>query len=429
MTRSRFELLHEITSAGGCSHPVRLKGEFIDTSTGEVNQRRIRIACKDRRIVVCPSCSYLYKADAWIVTSSGMVGGKGVPESVSAHPRLFMTLTAPSFGPVHVRHTDGSCRTRGPRTCSHGRVMTCALQHGLDSPILGAPICIRCFDYQGAILWNAQSGRLWNRTIEQVRRHLALSEGIAPNDFRLNARLSYLKVAEFQRRGLVHFHVVLRADGPEDPFVPPPAFLSAARLAQVVSDVVNEYAVLGVDGGRLTWGAQFTISDASNMIRDDQRIAAYIAKYSTKSSDGSIDFARRFHSRRAIRMLPGDSHLKRLALATWDLALESELEDLKLRLHAHAFGYRGQYITKSQYFSTRFGDLRDARAAYMAGPESEDPVIGTFTYEGRGYDDPRASRLAELLHEATVEVRVTTRAAAVSSHGISHGITHGESVS
>jgi hypothetical protein len=429
MTATRFELLNEITSAGGCSHPIRLKGEFVNLATGEIDQRQLRLACKDRRIVVCPSCSYLYKADAWIVVSTGMVGGKGVPSSVSSHPRLFMTLTAPSFGPVHVRHADGSCRTRGPRTCSHRQVVTCATRHDSDSPILGTPVCAGCFDYRGAVLWNAQSARLWNRTIEQVRRRLALAEDIAPNEFRHHARLSYLKVAEFQRRGLAHFHIVLRADGPGDPFDPPPSFLTTSRLAEVISDVVAEFGVIGVDQRPVTWGKQFKINDASNLEHDDQRIASYIAKYSTKSSDGSVDFARRFHHRREIRGLTGDSHRRRLALTTWDLAIEPTLFDLKLRLHAHAFGYRGQYITKSHYFSTRFGDLREARAAYMASPGVDDPMAGTFVYEGRGYDDPRASGLAELLHEATVEVRVATRWAALTSHGISRGISHGGSVS
>ena len=424
MTASRFELLNEITSAGGCSHPVRLKGEFVNQMTGEVNLRQIRLACKDRRIVVCPSCSYLYKADAWIVVSAGMVGGKNVPESVSSHPRLFMTLTAPSFGPVHVRHEDGTCRLRGPIYCPHGRALLCALSHEPDSSVLGTPLCVDCFDYRGAVLWNAQSARLWNRTIEQVRRRLALSEGIAPNDFRRHARLSYLKVAEFQRRGLVHYHVILRADGSGEPFVAPPSFLTTPRLAYVMADVVAEFSVVGIDQEVVTWGSQFKISDASAVEQDDQRIASYIAKYSTKSSDGSVDFARRFHSRREIRALPGATHLRRLALTAWDLALEPDLRVLNLRLHAHAFGYRGQYITKSHGFSTRFGDLREARANYMAGPNSDDPMAGTFIYEGRGYDDPRASRLAQLLHEAKVEVRIAARESAMTSRGITHVISH-----
>ena len=40
-----------------------------------------------------------------------MAGGtKGVPESVSRHPRAFVTLTAPSFGPVHSRRLSRRAR-------------------------------------------------------------------------------------------------------------------------------------------------------------------------------------------------------------------------------------------------------------------------------------------------------------------------------
>jgi uncharacterized Zn-finger protein len=118
MTASRFELLDEITSAGGCSHPVRLRGEFVNTVTGEVNQRQLRVACKDRRAVICSACSHLYQADAWIMVSAGLVGGKGVPASVLSHPRVFMTLTAPSFGPVHTKPTARVIRSRRCRVAT-----------------------------------------------------------------------------------------------------------------------------------------------------------------------------------------------------------------------------------------------------------------------------------------------------------------------
>ena len=78
---------------------------------------------------------------------------------------------------------------------------------------------------------------------------------------------------------------------------------------------------------------------------------------------------------------------------------------MNLRHHAHAFGVRGQLITKSRHYSTRFQDLRDARAEYMAGPRSDDPIAGTFRYDGRGYDDPRAASIAEFLHQLSVEAR------------------------
>lgn len=401
------ELVSQIKRAGGCSNPIRLNGEFVNTVTGEVNQRALLVACKDRRSIVCPSCSYLYKADAWIVVSTGLIGGKGVPASVSTHPRLFITLTAPSFGAVHARKTDGSCRVRSQPHCRHGRMMTCPRRHVDTDPVIGTPLCVECFDYRGAILWNAQSSQLWNRTFEQVRRRLAVTQSLAIEDFPHLARLSYLKVAEFQRRGLVHFHVIVRCDGPGAPFSPPPAFLDTVLLAHVIANVVSEFS-LATPHGTIVWGRQFRISDASVLDRDDLRIAAYLAKYATKSTDGSLDFAHRFHARSEILNLETTQHLRKLALTTWDLALEPEHATMNLRVHAHAFGFRGQLITKSRHYSTRFQDLRDARAAYMATPSSEDPVIGTFTYDGRGYDDPRAAYVAEFLHRLSLEARSAT---------------------
>ena len=52
---------------------------------------------------------------------------------------------------------------------------------------------------------------------------------------REHARLSYAKVAEYQRRGLVHFHAVIRLDGPDGPTDPPPAGLDLAALRAAIT--------------------------------------------------------------------------------------------------------------------------------------------------------------------------------------------------
>jgi uncharacterized Zn-finger protein len=105
----RRRLLNELQASSNCSHPIRLRGELVNLSTGEVGEDSLRVACKDRREIICPACSYLYQADAWILVSSGLVGGKGTPEEVGSHPRLFVTLTAPSFGAVHTIRDRGGC--------------------------------------------------------------------------------------------------------------------------------------------------------------------------------------------------------------------------------------------------------------------------------------------------------------------------------
>ncbi|MFG3551799.1 replication initiator [Streptomyces sp. NPDC047725] len=48
------------------------------------------------------------------------------------------------------------------------------------------------------------------------------------------ARLSFAKLAEYQQRGLVHFHAVIRLDGPAGPCDPPPAWDTSELLADAV---------------------------------------------------------------------------------------------------------------------------------------------------------------------------------------------------
>jgi hypothetical protein len=251
---------------------------------------------------------------------------------------------------------------------------------------------VRCFDYKGEVLWNAESSRLWNRTFEQIRRRLAIPLDLWIEELSKPVRLNHLKETEFQRRGLAHFHVVLRADGPGEPFRPPSSYLTADLLTQVITSVVKDFTIT-TSRDAVTWGKQFRIADASTLERDDLRIAAYLAKYVTKSTDGSLDFARRFRARDEIFKLGAAPRLQLLALTAWDLTFEPSLAPMNLRAHARAFGVRGQLITKSRHHSTRFQDLREARAAYITGPQSNEPISGTFTYDGRGYDDPPQRRL------------------------------------
>jgi len=127
----------------------------------------------------------------------------------------------PSFGPVHTIKNRGECvghsrttRSISGELCAHGRPRICGVRHEETSSELGRPLCSECFDYEGAILWNAHSSKLWNNTIQVIRRSLAEAGGLGQRNLKSAAQVHYLKVAELQRRGLVHFHIVLRADGP-----------------------------------------------------------------------------------------------------------------------------------------------------------------------------------------------------------------------
>jgi phosphatidylserine decarboxylase len=99
-----------------------------------------------------------------------------------------------------------------------------------------------------------------------------------------------------------------------------------------------------------------------------------------------------------------------LAFAAWDLGGEASFELLRLRDRAHTFGFTGQLITKSRGFSTTFAALRGARIDFMTSERVGDPVEGTFQFVGRGYDDPRATQLAELFFTMQRELREEARA-------------------
>ncbi len=386
------------------------------------------VACKDRRAAVCPACAARYRADAWHLVAAGLRGGKGVPETVAGHPAVFATLTAPSFGPVHARRADRPCRPRraGP-VCPHGVALACDSIHGADDPVVGEPLCADCFDYQGAVVWNAHVGRLWHRTATLIRRTLAREGGFSERVAARYVRVSYVKVAEFQRRGLVHLHVVLRADGPEGPGSEPPGWVDTGLLEVVVRSAVAVASVAPVGGGpRSSWGSELVVAPlgvpGTGPREEPGALAGYLAKYTVKGSEttGALAFRlRSFDSGLLASLRP---HVARLVSTAWELGTEPALASLRLRANAHTFGFPGHFATKSARWSTTFGALRAARAEHRRGGSTE--VEGAWRFAGRGYDDPGAGALAEALAEAERAVRRRPRGVPRAAPGGSPDLPH-----
>jgi hypothetical protein len=65
-------------------------------------------------------------------------------------------------------------------------------------------------------LADALAGRLWSRTTIYVYRALAQLAGLREADVRRLVRVSFAKVAEYQKRGAVHFHAIIRLDAATD---------------------------------------------------------------------------------------------------------------------------------------------------------------------------------------------------------------------
>ena len=241
----------QLASTGTCAHPVTAArpSTAIDLATGEAarstTRRANRAGCCTSRAATaakhaCPACSPVYKRDARQLVRAGLTGGKGVPETVAAHPCVFATFTAPSFGPVHARRMRGKtvlpCRPRrdaDKRVCPHGRDISCPVRHSEDDPRLGRPMCSDCYDYEAAVLFNLHATALWRRFTTYLPRHLARVAGVTGKRLKAELRIRYVKVAEYQARGVIHFHAVIRLDAnTKEGYTPPPARYDAALLVR-----------------------------------------------------------------------------------------------------------------------------------------------------------------------------------------------------
>lgn len=144
---------------------------------------QLLVRCNNRRATRCATCAETYRRDTYHLVTAGLRGGKGTPEDVASHPRVFATFTAPSFGPVHHQPSGrAACR--------------CGTSHAPDDPALGTPLNPDRYDYRAAVLWNAHAGALWRRFSIHLRREIAKRAGLTQRTFRQHARVSFAKVAE-----------------------------------------------------------------------------------------------------------------------------------------------------------------------------------------------------------------------------------------
>ncbi|WP_209518733.1 replication initiator [Streptomyces syringium] len=414
--------LEQIAATGGCAHPVHLSGSTTtrDVATGEVLHHydtrtepgeRLFVRCRNRRASVCAPCSRLYAGDTFHLVRAGLTGGKSVPVQVRERPRLFVTLTAPSFGPVHRATTDGQrCRPRrNAGTCEHNRPVSCGAVHDVTESVVGQPLCPGCYDYPAHVLWHAHAGQLWDRFTRATRRTLASAVGLAQARFRDHARLSFAKVAEYQKRAAVHVHAVVRLDGPDGPHTPPPAWATPELLTSAVHTAARSVLVRSpyspsIGELELRWGTQLdarplrAFGDTDGLA--DDAVAAYVAKYVTKgATDTAAGTDYRLLTRDDIDAAAVSPHIRALMRTCWHLGGLPEYAPLRLRAWAHTLGYRGHILTKSRAYSTSYTALRTQRAEHQRSTETrvpDGPEVATdsqWRYVGSGHT-PGATLIA-----------------------------------
>ncbi|MER5502966.1 replication initiator protein RepSA [Streptomyces sp. NPDC002561] len=419
----------QIRRTGGCSDPIHLTGWTLhkDKTTGETLHHyttanepggRLRLACGNRRASRCPSCAWTYAGDTYHLIRAGLAGDdcRDVPITVRDHPRVFATLTAPSFGPVHNRPDRGVCR--------------CGAQHAPDASELGTALDPATYDYAGAVLFNNHAGQLWQRFTTRLRRELAARAGLTRRELADRLRVSYGKVAEFQKRGALHFHAVIRLDGPEGPGTPPPAWATVDLLADAIhAAAAHAYTSVSVPSAgdqparSFRWGTQLDVrpvkafGDGSDIT--EQAVASYVAKYSTKAAENTGTLDRRIGELAELDRHQVPDHTRRLIAACRDL--DGLYPDRRLWAWAHMLGFRGHFSSKSRRYSTTLGALRQTRADYRAAQEAavlglddREPdtvlVLTDWQYAGHGHTPGESALAASIARDLQLN-RETAREA------------------
>jgi hypothetical protein len=251
-------------------------------------------------------------------------------------------------------------------------------------------------------VWNAYVGELWRRTVIAIRRQLdklAKAHG-------MRVKLSYAKVGEFQRRGLIHFHAIFRLDGlnpthPERTVPPDPAF-TADVLAGAIQQAANTTSFATAShptkpkGWDITWGAQVdprVVRFTGDGQVTDTAVASYLAKYATKSTEAVGPLTVRITAGNLRLYGNPASHQGRLILAAWQLGNHPHPDFQALLRWAHMLGYRGHFATKSRHYSTTMPALRAARRSWHrrqhpTAVHHSDKAVITLTdleWAGRGW--------------------------------------------
>jgi len=283
-------------------------------------------------------------------------------------------------------------------------------------------LCPDCYDYTAHVIWQWWAPELWRRFTITLRRQLAQRLGVSEKAARCLVRVQFAKVAEYQRRGVIHFHALIRLDGPplhDDRWPAPQAGVSAEQLCELVRSAASAARYVSpADGPRLPalelrFGVQVDVRVVHELAeRDDpadgdlhpETVAAYIAKYATKAAAGEPGSGGQAHLRQVRRTVD------RLGRAATRQPVDGVGADVRapygrLGRWADAFGFRGRFGTASRAFSVTLISLRIARRTFkrqssatsprLAGDQSDGDVdqavedttlvVGSWRFVGMGW--------------------------------------------
>src|ERR1019366_6123870 len=236
----------------------------------------------------------------------------------------------------------------------------------------------------------ARAGDLWRRFTTYLPRRLARLAGLTQTALRDCCRVRYVKVTEYQARGVVHFHAVIRLDAPGEDYQPPPSRFTTALLCEAIDQAANAATITAAPDSApgpvvvLRLGGQTDTRpirhDGGDLPGTGRKLSAqavgnYIAKYATKTLQAPGLPDRPLSSRLDIDRLRCSAHHRQMIATAWELGggqLTAGLHPSRLCKWAHMLGHGGHFLTKSRRYSVTFGQLRAARTQHRLAQRHPD---------------------------------------------------------
>jgi hypothetical protein len=137
-------------------------------------------------------------------------------------------------------------------------------------------------------------------------------------------------VAEFQRRGVVHFDTLWRLDAATDELAPPPARFDAQLLAHAIAAALPKATVPAEaeNADPYGWGRRHEVRalELGDDSHEAARVAAYIAKYATKSPADAGGVGSRIEKESELGHLGCREHARRLVSGAWQVGALPEVD-------------------------------------------------------------------------------------------------------
>lgn len=225
-----------------CSHP-------------RLSQNGTYARCWSQDYAYCPSCSSLNS-----LYMKKLIGA-GLEKSNSKF--YLMTLSAPSFGKIHTVPHGASDKMK---RCA------CGTFHEYGSALAGVPLNLDNYRYRDQVNWNKNSGKLFSNTIAKLEKNLPGS--------------AWFSVREYQKRGAVHFHVIVRVDSEISP-------VDVVKTLRSFGSTKNK----GQSWGRNIDAQLLVDGDSEQTVRYLVKISKYASKSFGKEAEKQSSEQKHFYKR------------------------------------------------------------------------------------------------------------------------------------